>query len=125
MNKNYLIVLAVWVVHAFAIMVVSFLLPGIHVTGLGGAFISALILGLLNALVKPVLVLLTLPLTVLSLGIFYFVLNALMFYSAGHLLDSLTVDGFWWALFASLIYSIVATLLTHLFLRPKVKIERV
>ncbi len=123
--KNLWVLFAVWAVHAFAILVVAFVLPGIQVSGLGGAFITALVLGLLNTLVKPILLLLTLPLTVISLGLFYFVLNALMFYWVGYLLDSFTVAGFWSALLASFIYSLAATLLTKLFFSPKVKIERI
>lgn len=120
-----LLLLASWVVHALALMAVAYLMPWVQVEGFVGALGAAFLLGLVNALVKPILTLLTLPLTVLTLGLFYFVLNGLMFYWVGHLLEGFHVTGIWAAIFASLLYSIIASLLTSMFLRPQVRIERI
>lgn len=114
-----------WVLYAVALMAVAYLLPGVTVDGFLSALWAALILGLVNTFVRPVLALLTLPLTVLTLGLFYFVLNGLMFYWVGSVLDGFRVDGFWWAVLAALLYSLIATLLNSLVFQPKVKIERI
>jgi putative membrane protein len=76
------------------------------VTSFTSALIAALVLGLLNTLLRPILVLLTLPVTVLTLGLFLFIINALMFWAAASVLDGLAVTGFWAALVGSLIYSL-------------------
>ena len=78
------------------------------------ALIAALVLGLLNTLVKPLLVLLTLPITVVTLGLFLLVLNALVFWFAGSILRGFQVNGFWWALLGAIIYSIIAGFLSGL-----------
>ena len=83
----------------------SKILSGIHINDLGTAILFALVLAALNALVKPVLILLTLPVTILTLGIFLFVINAIIILIAAKLLDGIRIDGFWWALLFSLILS--------------------
>lgn len=108
--------LLVWLLNAVALLVVAYLLPGITVSSFGSALIAALVLGLLNTLVKPVLALLTLPLTVVTLGLFLLVLNALVFWFAGSILRGFQVDGFWWAFLGALVYSIVSTFLARLLL---------
>ncbi|MCQ8896949.1 phage holin family protein [Limnobacter humi] len=113
-----------WVLYALALMAVAYLLPGVHVNGFTSALWAALILGLVNTVVKPVLTILTLPLTVLTLGLFYFLLNGLMFYWVGSVLSGFRVDGFWWAVLAALLYSVFATFLNSLVFKPDVKIER-
>ena len=75
--------LLVWILNAVALLVVAYVLPGIVVASFGSAMLAALVLGLINMLVKPVLILLTLPITVVTLGLFLIVLNALMFWLAG------------------------------------------
>jgi len=91
----------------------------VSINSFGYALIAALVLGLLNVLVRPLLVLLTLPVTVLTLGLFLFVINALMFWAAAGLLDGFRVDGFGAALIGSVIYSIASTIIDvaieHLF----------
>jgi putative membrane protein len=109
-----MMLLLVWILNAVALLIVAYILPGITVSSLGSALIAALVLGLLNAVVKPVLVLLTLPLTVVTLGLFLFVLNALVFWLAGSILRGFQVDGFWWAVIGAIVYSIVSTALTGL-----------
>ena len=102
----------VWVLNAVALLVVAYLLPGITVASFGSALIAALVLGLLNTLVKPLLILLTLPITIVTLGLFLLVLNALVFWFAGSVLKGFQVDGFWWALVGAIVYSLVAGLLS-------------
>jgi len=89
--------LLVWILNAVALLVVAYVLPGIVVASFGSAMLAALVLGLINMLVKPVLVLLTLPITIVTLGLFLLVLNALMFWFAGSILKGFQVNGFWWA----------------------------
>ena len=95
-----------WLLLAAALLLVAHLYPGVQVTSFTSALIAALVLGLLNALLRPILVLLTLPVTVLTLGLFLFVINALMFYFAASLLDGFHVTGFVAALIGSLLYSL-------------------
>ncbi|HEX2519820.1 MAG TPA: phage holin family protein [Castellaniella sp.] len=109
-----MMLLLVWILNAVALLVVAYILPGITVASFGSALIAALVLGLLNAVVKPLLILLTLPLTVVTLGLFLFVLNALVFWLAGSILRGFQVDGFWWAVIGAIVYSIVSTALTGL-----------
>jgi len=94
-----------WVLLAAALLFVAYLLPGVSVASFGSALFAAAVLGLLNALLRPVLVILTLPVTLITLGLFLFVINALMFYFAAQLLSGLSVAGFGWALLGSLVYS--------------------
>jgi putative membrane protein len=95
-----------WLLLAAALLLVAYLYPGVQVASFGAAMIAAFVLGLLNTLLRPLLVLLTLPVTLITLGLFLFVINALMFYFAAHLLDGFTVSGFTAALIGSLIYSL-------------------
>ena len=86
-------------------LAVAYLYSGVEITSYSAALIAALVGGLFNSILRPVLVILTLPVTVLSLGLFLFVINALMFWSAAGLLDGFNVTGFGAALIGSLIYS--------------------
>ena len=95
-----------WLLLAAALLLVAYLYPGVKVTSFGAAMIAALVLGLLNTVVRPLLVLLTLPVTLLTLGLFLFVINALMFWAAAGVLDGFNVTGFTAALIGSLIYSV-------------------
>ena len=92
---------------AAALLLVANLYSGVSVTSFTSAMIAALVLGLLNALLRPLLVLLTLPVTLLTLGLFLFVINALMFWAAAQVLDGFAVAGFAAALIGSLIYSLI------------------
>lgn len=94
-----------WVLLAAALLMVAYLYSGVAVTSFASAMIAALVLGLLNTLLRPILVLLTLPATLLTLGLFLFVINAAMFYLAANVLDGFSVTGFGAALIGSLIYS--------------------
>ena len=95
-----------WMLLAAALLLVAHLYSGVTVASFGAAMIAALVLGLLNTLVRPLLVLLTLPVTLLTLGLFLFVINALMFWSAAHVLSGLSVASFGAALIGSVIYSL-------------------
>ena len=94
-----------WLLSAAALLAVAYLYSGVEVTSFTAALIAAAVLGILNTIVKPLLVLLTLPVTIVTLGLFIFVINALMFWAAASLLDGLKVNGFVAALVGSLIYS--------------------
>ena len=98
-------------VTAGALLLVAHYMPGIDVEGVIPALIAALLLGILNALVRPILVLLTLPITVLTLGLFIFCINAVLFLVVAAFVDGFTVSGFWVALFGSLLVSVVSTLI--------------
>ena len=95
-----------WMLLAAALLLVAHLYPGVTVASFGAAMVAALVLGLLNTLVRPLLVLLTLPVTLLTLGLFLFVINALMFWSAAGVLSGFNVTGFGAALIGSVIYSL-------------------
>ena len=95
-----------WLLLAAALLLVAYLYPGVTVSSFGAAMIAALVLGLLNTIVRPLLVLLTLPVTLLTLGLFLFVINALMFWAAAGVLEGFNVKGFTAALIGSLIYSL-------------------
>ena len=95
-----------WLLSAGALLAVAYIYSsGVTVASFGSALLAALVIGLLNMLVRPVLVLLTIPITLITLGLFLFVINALMFWSASGLLSGFHVNGFWAALIGSLIYS--------------------
>ena len=97
--------LLAWLINTIALFAVPYILRTVYVQDLGTALIAALLLGLVNTLIRPILVLLTLPVTVLTLGLFLFVINALMFYFAASILDGFNVTGFGAALIGSLIYT--------------------
>ncbi|MFZ1530219.1 MAG: phage holin family protein [Ferruginibacter sp.] len=102
---------------------VAYLLPhllsGVHVDGFKAAIIFALILGFLNAIVKPILVFLTLPATIITLGLFLLVINALMVIFADKFIDGVRVDGFWWALLFSILLSVITSFLHGLVEKKK------
>ena len=109
--------LLVWLVNTVALIAVAYLMPSIAVSSFGAALVAALVLGLVNAVVRPVLILLTLPVTVLTLGLFIFVLNGLLFWAVGTWLEGFTVGGFWAGVFGAILFSIVSWLLSALVLR--------
>jgi putative membrane protein len=97
-----------WIITTIAVVLVPYLVNGVTVDGTGTAIIAGAILGILNALVRPILVILTLPLSIVTLGLFLLVINALMFQLAGAVVPGLHVDSFWSAFFAAIIVSIVS-----------------
>lgn len=109
----------IWIFNALALLAVAYLLPGIHVEGFISALTAALLLGLINMFLRPLLILLTLPVTVLSLGLFILVINGLLFWFAGSVLKGFEVNGFWAGVMGALLYSAFSFLLSSL-LRQKV-----
>ena len=99
--------LAKWLLSAAALLAVAQLYTGVVVQSFSAALVAALVIGLLNAVVRPILVVLTLPVTVLTLGLFLFAINALMFYWAALLLDGFQVQGYGAALIGSLLYTLI------------------
>jgi len=97
-----------------AIMITAYILPGVSIKGIGAALITALVLGLVNTLVRPLLVILTFPLTVLTFGLFIFVLNAGMVLFTSALVSGFVVNSFWWALLFSVVFSVVSFILNRL-----------
>ncbi len=100
-----------WLLSACALLLVAYLYSGVVVSSFGSALIAAFVIGLLNTVVRPILVILTLPVTVITLGLFLFVINALMFWSASGVLDGFNVNGFSAALIGSVIYSLLSLLI--------------
>ena len=111
--------LLVWLINAVALIAVTYLLPGIAVSSFVTALIAALVLGLINTFIRPVLVLLTLPATLLTLGLFIFVINGLLFWFVGSFIEGFVVSGFWWGVFGAIAYSIVSWALSALLLAKK------
>jgi putative membrane protein len=103
-----------WLLLAAALLAVAHVVPGVVVTSFVSALIAAAVLGLFNTLLRPLLVLLTLPVTLLTLGLFLFVINALLFWAAASVLDGFAVQGFGAALLGSLAYSLLGLLVDAL-----------
>jgi putative membrane protein len=100
-----------WLLSAVALLAVAYLYNGVQVNSFGSALIAAAVIGLLNMVVRPVLVVLTLPVTIVTLGLFLFVINALLFWAASGLLGGFQVSGFVAALIGSLIYSLLGLII--------------
>jgi len=95
-----------------AVLITSYLLPGVHTVHFGYALLVAAILSIVNAIIKPILVILTIPITILTLGLFLLVINALIILLVDALTPGFAVDGFWWALAFSLILSVLNSLIS-------------
>jgi putative membrane protein len=115
-----LTLLARWIVNAAVLLLVAYIYPGVQVDSFVAALLAALVLGLVNAIVRPILVVLTLPVTLLTLGLFLFVINALLFWFVAEVVHGFSVGGFWAALLGSILYSLF-TLLTSWILFPRRK----
>ena len=111
--------LARLVLNGVAIIIAAWLLPGLHISGPFAGLLAGVILGFVNAIVRPVLFFLTLPLTLITLGLFIFVLNAVCFGLTAWLVPGFSVDGFGWALLGALLVSIVSWILNGLFVGKK------
>lgn len=101
-----------WIISAIAIIIAAYLLPGVTVT-LIGALILAVVLAIINIFIKPIIVVLTLPLNILTLGLFSLVINALLILLAAKIVPDFSVSGFWTALFFSIIVSLINTLFAN------------
>jgi putative membrane protein len=104
--------LILWLVSALAVVIAAYLLPGVTVSSFGSALVVAVVLGLVNAVVKPVLVFLTLPISILTLGLFTLVIDALLIMLVSALVPGFKVAGFWWAVAFSIVLTIVAGILS-------------
>ena len=100
--------LLVWIINAAALLALPYLFESIRVDGIYAALIAALVLGLINAVIRPILLLLTLPLTLVTLGLFIFVINGLLFWFVASFIDGFHVAGFWPAVFGAIVYSLIS-----------------
>jgi len=105
-----------WILKALALLLVAHFIPDIHMSGLDVALIAAVIIGLMNMLVRPILVLLTLPITVLTLGLFILVINGCLFWAVGHYLQGFEVQTVMAGIIGAVAYSLISWLLTTLLL---------
>lgn len=101
-------ILLLWLINAASLLLVAELLPGIVIEGLVRAMLAALVLGLVNVMLRPILQLLALPITLLTLGIFALVINGLCFWLVANMLEGFSVNGFWSAFWGALLYSLVS-----------------
>jgi putative membrane protein len=116
--------LVVWLINSLALLTVAYVLPGIDVADFATAMIAAVALGLVNAFIRPVLILLTLPVTLLTLGLFIFVINGLLFWMVGSWLQGFTVAGFWSGFFGAIVYSIISWALSSVLLgENRIRVE--
>lgn len=113
-NSKYMKLILRWLINAGALLLLASYLLGITVSGWYAALITALILGLVNALIKPVFIILTLPVNILTLGLFTFVINALLFWFVASVVKGFNVAGFWPAFWGALIMSLVSWLVSSL-----------
>ena len=109
-------ILVLWIINALSLLVLPFIFSGIKVESFYAALVVVLVLGLINAVARPILVLLTLPLTVLTLGLFILVINALLFWFVASFVQGFAVSGFWTALFGAIAYSLISWLASTLIL---------
>lgn len=100
-----------WLISALAIVISAYLLPGVHVAGFVTALILAVVLGAINGFLRPILILLTLPLTILTFGLFLLVLNTLLIMLAAAIAPGFVIDGFWWALIFGIVLALVNAIL--------------
>lgn len=96
-----------WLISAIAVLVAAYLLPGVHLENFFVALVVAIVLGLANAVIRPILLILTLPITLLTLGLFALVINAVLVLFTSALVHGFEVDGFWWALLFSVVLALV------------------
>jgi putative membrane protein len=111
--------LLVWLINAVALLALPYLMSSITVDSIPAALIAALILGLINTFIRPLLILLTLPATLLTLGLFIFVINGLLFWLVGSFVPGFHVAGFWSAFFGAILYSIISWALSALLLQKR------
>jgi len=111
--------LLVWLLNALALLAVAYFVPDIHVAGFAAALVAALVIGLVNMLIKPILILLTLPITILTLGLFILVINGVLFYGVGHWLQGFEVKTLTAGIIGALVYSVLSWLLSALVIDNK------
>jgi putative membrane protein len=109
--------LVVWLINALALLALPYLMDSIRIDSFYTALIVALVLGLVNAVLRPILVLLTLPVTILTLGLFIFVINGVLFWFVASFIEGFSVAGFWPAVFGAIAYTILSWLCSAIVLR--------
>lgn len=97
-----------WIISAIAIGIAAYLIPGVHVATILAAFVLAVVLGIINVFFKPIILLITLPINIITLGLFSLVINALLIMLAGRFVPGFTVDGFWPAFFFAIVLALVS-----------------
>ena len=118
MARNLLLV---WLINALALLALPYLVPSVQMDSFTTALIAALLLGLVNTLIRPLVLLLTLPATVLTLGLFVFVINGLLFWFVASFVKGFSVAGFWSAVLGAIVYALISWAATSLvFGRPRV-----
>ncbi len=117
-------ILIVWLINALALLALPYVVPGVHMDSFVTALLAALVLGFLNTLIRPVLILLTLPVTLITLGLFVFVINALLFWFVASFLEGFRVAGFWSALFGAVAYAVISWVAsTIVFGKPESRVK--
>jgi putative membrane protein len=116
-----LTLIARWIINAAALLLVAYLYPGVQVESFWAAALAALVLGLVNAVLRPILIILTLPVTLLTLGLFIFVINAGLFWLVAEIVHGFRVTGFGAALIGSILYSVITLLTSWLLFSPRKK----
>lgn len=109
--------LATWLVNALALLAIPYLMHSVSIDSFGTALLVALVLGLVNTILRPVLVILTLPVTVMTMGLFIFIINGLLFWAVANLVQGFHVAGFWSAVGGALLYSVISWTLSTLLLQ--------
>jgi len=98
-----------WAINAGVLLLLPYVTKAVQINSFGAALIAALVIGLLNVLLKPILILLTLPVTILTMGLFLFVLNGFTFWLAARMLPGFEIASFWWAVLAAIIYTVITS----------------
>ena len=109
--------LAIWLINALALLALPYLMQSVSISSFGTAMLVAIVLGFVNTIIRPILLLLTLPVTVLTMGLFIFVINGLMFWAVANMIDGFHVAGFWSAVGGALLYSVISWTLSTLLLK--------
>ena len=103
-----------WLVSTVSILITAYLLPGVRIDSFSAALVTALVLGIINAFIKPILFILTLPINILTLGLFTFVINAFIIILTSDIVPGFKLDGFWWALLFSIVLAVINSFLHQL-----------
>jgi putative membrane protein len=118
--------LLLWLINALSLLAVPYVLPSVRVDSFYIALVTALVLGLVNTLIRPLLLLVTLPITILTLGLFTLVINGLLFWFVASFVDGFHVAGFWSAFWGAIVYSIISWAASWLLLpRPRPRIDHI
>lgn len=111
--------LATWLINALALLAIPYLIESVKIASFGTALIVAVVLGLVNTIIRPIVLILTLPATVMTMGLFIFVINGLMFWGVANMVQGFHVTGFWSAVGGALLYSVISWALSTLLLQKK------